>query len=240
MKMAERTTEYWRFNLFHRFIHVLVMTSFAGSAVSGMALKFSSAAWARTFMQLLGGVPGAAWLHRVCAIVIAFYCLLHFVFIVYYVVGRKGPLFGGGSMIPRPQDIVDLWHHFLYFIGRRPRPKFGRFTYWEKFDYWAVFWGVLIIGLSGLVLWFPEIAARFLPGIVINIAQIMHSDEAVLAVGFIFVVHMFNTHLRPEKFPVDTSIFTGKVSAEELQKEHALEWERMQEDPELMEEARVK
>lgn len=238
--MSVRTTEYWRFSLFHRFIHVLVMTSFAGSAVSGMALKFSSAAWARVLMQLMGGVSGAAWLHRVCAIVIASYCVLHFLFIIYYLVRRKGPLFGGGSMIPCPQDIVDLWHHFLYFIGRRPRPKFARFAYWEKFDYLAVFWGVLIIGLSGLVLWFPELASRFLPGIVINIAQIMHSDEAVLAVGFIFVVHMFNTHLRAEKFPVDTSIFTGKVGEEELKKEHALEWERMQEDPSLMEEARVK
>jgi len=240
MKMSERTTQYWRFNLFHRFIHVLVMTSFAGSAISGMALKFRTAAWARIAMQFLGGVPGSAWLHRVCAIVIAFYCLLHFSFIVYYVVRRRGPIFGGSSLIPRRQDIVDWWSNFLYFFGRRPRPKFDRFTYWEKFDYWAVFWGVLIIGLSGLVLWFPELATRFLPGIVINIAQIMHSDEAVLAVGFIFVVHMFNTHLRAEKFPVDTSIFTGKVSEEELKQEHALEWERKQEDPDLMEEARVK
>jgi cytochrome b subunit of formate dehydrogenase len=240
MKMSEKTTEYWRLNLFHRFIHVLVMVSFAGAAVSGMSLKFKTAIWARTAMQLMGGVRGAGLLHRVCAIVIAFYCVLHFMFIVYYLVRRKGPVFRGSSMVPRPQDAVDLWRNFLYFIGRRPRPKFDRFTYWEKFDYWAVFWGVLIIGLSGLVLWFPEFATRFLPGIAINIAQIMHSDEAVLAVGFIFVVHMFNTHLRAEKFPVDMSIFTGKVSEEELKTEHALEWERMQEDPSLMEESRVK
>ncbi len=238
--MSAAKTEYWRFNLFHRFIHVLVMTSFAGSTLSGMALKFRTAAWARVAMQLMGGVAGAAWLHRVCAIVIAFYCFLHLIFIISYLVRRKGPLFGGSSMIPRLQDFIDLWLHFLYFIGRRPRPKFDRFTYWEKFDYWAVFWGVLIIGLSGLVLWFPELATRFLPGIVLNIAQIMHSDEAVLAVGFIFVVHMFNTHLRPEKFPVDMSIFTGKVTEEELEKEHTLEWERMQEDPNLVEKARVK
>ena len=238
--MSETTNEYWRLNLFHRFIHVLVMVSFAGSAVSGMALKFPTATWARVAMQLMGGVPGEAWLHRVCAVIIAFYCVLHLIFIIYYLAKHKAQVFRGPSMLPRPQDIVDLWNHFLYFIGRRPRPKFDRFTYWEKFDYLAVFWGVLMIGLSGLVLWFPVLATRFLPGIVINIAQIMHSDEAVLAVGFIFVVHMFNTHLRAEKFPVDTSIFTGKVSEEELQTDHGLEWERMQEDPTLMEEARVK
>ncbi|NIN69269.1 MAG: hypothetical protein GTO63_32220, partial [Anaerolineae bacterium] len=140
--MSVPRTEYWRFNLFHRFIHLLVMISFAGSTVSGMALKFRTAPGARLAMQLMGGVPGSAWLHRVCAIVIASYCLLHFVFIVYYVVRRQGPILGGSSMIPRPQDLIDLWRHFLYFIGRGPRPKFDRFTYWEKFDYWAVFWGV--------------------------------------------------------------------------------------------------
>ena len=238
--MSETTNEYWRLNLFHRFIHVLVMVSFAGSAVSGMALKFRTATWARVAMQLMGGVPGEAWLHRVCAVIIAFYCVLHLIFIIYYLAKHKAQVFSGPSMLPRPQDIVDLWNHFLYFIGRRPRPKFDRFTYWEKFDYLAVFWGVLMIGLSGLVLWFPVLTTRFLPGVVINIAQIMHSDEAVLAVGFIFVVHIFNTHLRAEKFPVDASIFTGKVSEEELQTDHGLEWERMQEDPTLMEEARVK
>lgn len=238
--MSVAKTEYWRFNLFHRFVHLLVMVSFAGSAVSGMALKFRTAGWAKLAMELMGGVPGAAWLHRLCAIVIAFYCLLHFFFIVYYLVRRKGPIFGGSSMIPRPQDLIDLWRHFLYFIGRGPRPRFDRFSYWEKFDYWAVFWGVLIIGLSGLVLWFPDVATRFLPGIVINVAHIMHSDEAVLAVGFVFVVHMFNTHLRVEKFPIDKSIFTGTVSEEEMQREHALEWERIKEDLSLMEEAKVK
>ena len=238
--MSETATHYWRLNLFHRLIHVLVMVSFAGAALSGMALKFGTAAWARLAMQLMGGVAGAALLHRLCAMVIAFYCFLHFIYIVYYIARRKGSIFRGPSMIPRPQDIVDLWQHLMYFLGRRPRPQFDRFTYWEKFDYFAVFWGVLMIGLSGLVLWFPELATRFLPGVAINIAQIMHSDEALLAVGFILVVHMVNTHLRAEKCPVDMSIFTGKVSEEELKKEHALEWERMQEDPALMEEARVK
>jgi cytochrome b subunit of formate dehydrogenase len=238
--MQDTQTEYWRFNLFHRFIHVLVMVSFAGSAITGMAQKFSGAAWARVAMLLMGGVPGAAWLHRVCAIIIAFYCVLHLIFIIYYLAKHKADVFRGPSLIPRPQDLVDLWNHLLYFLGRRPRPKFDRFTYWEKFDYLAVFWGVLIIGLSGLVLWFPDLATRFLPGIAINIAQIMHSDEAVLAVGFIFVVHMYNTHLRPEKFPLDPSIFTGKLTEEELEREHALEWERMQDDPSRIEEARVR
>ena len=94
-----------------------------------------------------------------------------------------------------------------WFVGKGPRPNYGRWTYWEKFDYLAVFWGVAIIGFSGLVLWFPVFFTKFFPGWVINVSQIIHSDEALLAVGFIFTVHFFNTHFRPEAFPMDTVIF---------------------------------
>ena len=82
-------------------------------------------------------------------------------------------------------------------------PQYGRWTYWEKFDYFAVFWGIAVIGSTGLMLWFPEFFTRLLPGWLINVATIIHSDEALLATGFIFTVHFFNTHLRPEKFPMD-------------------------------------
>ena len=88
-----------------------------------------------------------------------------------------------------------------WFVGMGPRPQYGRWTYWEKFDYFAVFWGIAVIGSTGLTLWFPVFFTRFLPGSFINVATIIHSDEALLATGFIFTVHFFNTHLRPEKFP---------------------------------------
>lgn len=101
-----------------------------------------------------------------------------------------------------------------WFFGKGPRPNYGRWTYWEKFDYMAVFWGVAIIGASGLMLWFPVLFTKFIPGWLINVATIIHSDEALLAVGFIFTVHFFNTHLRPEAFPMDTVIFTGVVPLE--------------------------
>ena len=96
-----------------------------------------------------------------------------------------------------------------WFFGKGPRPQFDRWTYWEKFDYFAVFWGVFAIGLSGLIMWFPEFFSRFMPGWMINVALIVHSDEALLAAGFIFTVHFFNTHFRLEKFPMDTVIFSG-------------------------------
>jgi cytochrome b subunit of formate dehydrogenase len=104
-----------------------------------------------------------------------------------------------------------------WFFGRGPRPHYGRWTYWEKFDYFAVFWGVAVIGSTGLCLWFPELFTRVLPGWSINVATIIHSDEALLATGFIFTIHFFNTHFRPDKFPMDTVVFTGRMSLGELQ-----------------------
>ena len=106
-----------------------------------------------------------------------------------------------------------------------PRPQYGRWTYWEKFDYFAVFWGMLVIGSTGLTLWFPELFTLVLPGWAINVATIIHSDEALLATGFIFTVHFFNTHLRPEKFPMDLVIFTGRMPVEEFQDDKPAEYE---------------
>jgi cytochrome b subunit of formate dehydrogenase len=125
------------------------------------------------------------------------------------------------------QDVKDFWNTLKWFIGLGPRPSYGRWTYWEKFDYFAVFWGVAIIGLSGLIQWFPEFFTLIFPGWLINVAQIIHSDEALLAVGFIFTIHFFNTHLRPEAFPIDTAIFTGVVPYEDYKHERPRELEEL-------------
>ncbi|MBU6411024.1 MAG: hypothetical protein KGR98_11620, partial [Verrucomicrobia bacterium] len=125
-------------------------------------------------------------------------------------------LFGPDSMVPTLQDWRDFVAHNKWFFGKGAKPQFGRWTYWEKFDYFAVFWGVAIIGVSGLIMWFPTFFTRFLPGWVINIALLIHSDEALLAAGFIFSIHFFNTHFRIEKFPMDTVIFSGRVSKTEM------------------------
>jgi len=130
-------------------------------------------------------------------------------------------------MLPTRQDLRQFLGTMKWFLGRGPRPLYGRWTYWEKFDYFAVFWGIAIIGSTGLTLWFPVFFTRFLPGQFINIATIIHSDEALLATGFIFTVHFFNTHLRPEKFPMDTTIFTGHMPLAELKRDKPLEYEAL-------------
>jgi hypothetical protein len=136
-------------------------------------------------------------------------------------------LFGPDSMVPSFQDWRDFVAHQKWFFGKGPKPQFDRWTYWERFDYFAVFWGIFIIGASGLIMWFPEFFTRFLPGWVINIALILHSDEALLAAGFIFTFHFFNTHFRIEKFPMDTVIFSGRISKTELVHERRRWYERL-------------
>jgi hypothetical protein len=120
-----------------------------------------------------------------------------------------------------------------WFADKGPRPNYGRWTYWEKFDYFAVFWGIFVIGLTGLTLWFPEAFTIILSGEFINVATIIHSDEALLASGFIFTVHFFNTHFRPEKFPMDTVIFSGSYDLEEFMHDRPEEYNRLKEEGKL-------
>jgi cytochrome b subunit of formate dehydrogenase len=222
---------FWRFNVFHRFIHLVMMVTFIGLALTGLPLKYSHTLWAQVLIVFWGGVKGAGIFHRSFAGITFGYFSLHLLWVLYYVLVLKGHLFGPDSMLPSKKDFKDLLQHIAYFLGKGEPPQFGRFTYWEKFDYWAVFWGIAFIGGSGLVLWFPEFFSRFLPGIFFNIAYTIHSDEALLAAGFIFIVHLYNAHLRAHVFPIDKSIFTGKIEAKEIMERHPLEWEYLNRSP---------
>jgi cytochrome b subunit of formate dehydrogenase len=144
-------------------------------------------------------------------------------------------LFGPNTLLPTRQDLHEFIATMKWFLHLGPRPQYGRWTYWEKFDYFAVFWGIFIIGSTGLTLWFPVFFTRFLPGWFLNVATIIHSDEALLATGFIFTVHFFNTHLRPEKFPMDTTIFTGRMQLAELKRDKPREYEALMARGELEE-----
>ncbi len=235
-----RTEVYWRFNVFHRFIHLVMMVTFIGLALTGLPLKYSNAFWAKGLITLWGGVKGAGLFHRWFAGITFGYFSLHLVWVLYYWFVMKGKLLGPDSMVPSKKDFQDLFQHIAYFLGKGDPPRFGRFTYWEKFDYLAVFWGIAFIGGSGLVLWFPEFFSRFLPGFFFNIAYTIHSDEALLAIGFIFIVHLYNAHFRAGVFPLDKTIFTGKIEAKEMMERHPLEWEDLSQYPEKKEMKRVR
>jgi cytochrome b subunit of formate dehydrogenase/nitrate/TMAO reductase-like tetraheme cytochrome c subunit len=242
----ERDDElYTRFRPFERFLHFLVVTSFLLLVLTGMPLKFYYTDWAKVLFSILGGAPVARMLHRFGALITFLYFALHLAQLLINAwrdraklrdpaTGRLqlrrilAALFGPDSMIPTLQDWRDFVAHNRWFFGRGVKPQFDRWTYWEKFDYFAVFWGVFAIGLSGLVMWFPEEFTLLLPGWVINIALVVHSDEALLAAGFIFTIHFFNTHFRLEKFPMDTVIFSGRIAKSELLHERKRWYDRLQ------------
>jgi cytochrome b subunit of formate dehydrogenase len=228
-----------RFTPLQRNLHLMVITSFITLAVTGMTLKFSYAPWAKVLSRLLGGFEAAGMLHRLGALVTFSYFGIH----VYEMARRKNAgktswkdfIFGPNGMMFGPTDGREFIGSLKWFMGRGPRPDYGRWTYWEKFDYFAVFWGVAVIGLSGLLLWFPTIFTKIVPGWLLNVATIIHSDEALLAVGFIFTVHFFNTHFRPEKFPMDTVVFTQGIPLDEFKTDRPREYEELVKSGELEE-----
>jgi cytochrome b subunit of formate dehydrogenase len=228
---------YRRFDRYSRYSHILLMISFLGLALTGLPLLFSDMPWAARLARAWGGFQAAGFVHRLCATLLIGVFVAHVARLVQRVYVHKdyGVFWGPASMVPQPRDAVEMYQHFRWFVGLGPRPRFDHFTYWEKFDYWAVFWGMFIIGGSGLMLWFPEFFSILLPGWVFNIALLIHGEEALLAVGFIFTIHFFNGHLRPEKFPMDPVIFTGTVSEHELREERPAEYERLAREGRLAE-----
>ena len=226
-----------RFNKTQRVTHIFVISSFMLLALTGMMLKFAYMDWAKFMAKLIGGALVAGVIHRICAVITFGYFTYHVVSLLRIKFKRnvkvKNFLFSDNSLMFSRQDAKDFWASLKWFVGLGPRPSYGRWTYWEKFDYMAVFWGVVVIGSTGLVLWFPEFFTKIFPGWLINVAQIIHSDEALLAVGFIFTIHFFNTHLRPESFPMDTVIFTGHVPLEEYKKDRPREYEALEKSGKL-------
>jgi cytochrome b subunit of formate dehydrogenase len=231
MEAQARVTERYalRFGRVDRTLHGFLMFSFLGLALTGMPVLFSDAPWARTMARVLGGFTVTHAAHRVFAAIMIAVFVIHVGRLVARVALEKdySIFWGPTSLVPQPKDLEDMYRHMRWFVGAGPRPAFDRYAYWEKFDYFAVFWGMAIIGGSGLLLWFPEAFARVLPGWVFNIALLVHGEEALLAVGFIFTIHFFNSHLRPGKFPMDMVIFTGRVSERELEDERPAEYARV-------------
>jgi thiosulfate reductase cytochrome b subunit len=249
-KLRSDPEQFQRFRPVDRFLHGLIIVSFLLLVLTGMPLKFYYTDWAKWLLSAMGGQAVAAIVHRVGAIITIFYFGVHVSeVLINFVRGRAawrdpasghlslrrvaGIVFGPDSPMPNMQDLRDFVAHQKWFFGKGPKPQFDRWTYWEKFDYLAVFWGVAIIGLSGLIMWFPETFTRVLPGWLINAALIIHSDEALLAAGFIFTFHFFNVHFRPEKFPLDPVIFSGRVSKTEMLHERGRQFERWEKNGEV-------
>ena len=218
-----------RFNRVDRINHAFVIISFFGLTLTGLPLLYADKAWAVGVINAFGGVGPAGVAHRIFAVILIGNFVVHGFGILNRIRkhGLKNLLFGPTTMLPRWKDVTDCVGMFRWFFVGGRKPKFDRWTYWEKFDYVAEVGGSGIIAVSGLMLWFPEFFSRFLPGWMFNVATIVHGYEALLAIGFIFTIHFFNAHLRLEKFPVDDVMFTGRLSEEEFKEERGVEYERL-------------
>jgi len=224
-----------RFTVAWRVIHLLFAMSTMVLVLTGSTLLFAHSAWAPVVIEMLGGPEIEGIIHRTAATTWLTVFVVHFGMAIFNIIKnrKKFRWFGPDSMVPNWKDMQDLVGMFRWFFGRGERPSFDRWSYWQKFDYWAPFWGAGVIGLSGMMLFSPTLTATILPGSVFNIATIVHAEEALLATVFLFTVHFFNAHFRPDKFPMSTTIFTGVIPLDEFKHEHKVEYERLKASGEL-------
>lgn len=223
-----------RFSLNIRLQHLTLALGVIILIITGLPIKFHESGWAEWFFEIIGGIQVSRILHRVGAGMLIFVSIWHTIYIAFTKEGRNE----FKELLPRKKDFLDFYQNIKYMLGKTDeRPKYGRYSYIEKFDYWAVYWGMVIMVLSGLILWFHNFFLAVFPKFVFDIAKEAHSDEAMLATLAIVIWHWYNAHFNPHIFPFNPTIFTGKISKERMIREHPLEYEKLMK-AKLMEEGK--
>ncbi|HUI89482.1 MAG TPA: cytochrome b/b6 domain-containing protein [Anaerolineales bacterium] len=214
--ISPRRRTYVRFSISTRIQHVLMLVSFTTLAITGLAQKFALNPVSLTIAEIWGGVDNLRLTHHVAATVLMLVAIYHVLEVSYKVYVLHTRM----TMLPNLQDLWDAWAVFGYNIGLgKSRPQMGRYTFEEKAEYWALIWGIIVMGVTGFMMWNPIITTRFLPGYVIPAAKAAHGGEAILAVLAIIVWHMYGVHLK--RF--NQAMWTGKLTETEMRHEHALE-----------------
>jgi formate dehydrogenase subunit gamma len=227
---------FYRFNLDQRVQHIILAATVIILVLTGMPLKFSDASWAPYLYSFFGGSSIAPMVHKITGAIMLILFVYHVIRVISQIiikqilplkkegkmsVGRVTMILVKQPMIPNwkdAKDIVGLMKYLLYFTN--VRPDGDEFTWKEKFDYWAPFWGMFVIGLTGLVIWNKVIATHVMPGQYINLCLIAHSDEALLAALFLFIWHWYNVHFSTSVFPMGTVFLTGYLPEDLMVEEH--------------------
>ena len=205
-----------RFTLAQRIFHLLLMLSFLNQACSGLARLYIETGWGKFLASFYGGYQGALTAHKGVGIFMLLLFGAHVIYVLVKVDWRRFPksIYGAESVLPRLEDLGQALQHVLWILGSSKAPQFDRWGYWEKFDYLAVFWGMVILGGTGLVLFNSMISSYYIPGWGLNIALWIHRIEAILAMAHVFIIHFFIGHLRRHSFPMDLAMFEGSVDLE--------------------------
>jgi cytochrome b subunit of formate dehydrogenase len=222
-KEREKEKTFLRFSLNFRFQHMILFVSCIILIITGMPMKFPDAPLMVRLVSLIGGLEIVRLLHRIGASLLIFVAIHH---TVYTFLSREG-LRDFLLLIPRPKDFFDFFTNIKYYLGKsKEKAQFDRFSYIEKFDYWAVYWGCVIMIGSGALLWFENFSLRYLPKFILDISKEAHSDEALLATLAIVIWHFYNVHFNPSKFPGSLMWWHGRITEEEMIEEHPLEYQR--------------
>jgi|SRR3989304_3231288 len=213
-----------RFSLSQRLEHLVLMLIFLALVLTGLPQRFYDHPWSQWTVLHLGGIDNTRFLHRTFALVFMGQALYHLVTVVHLATrGRLRP-----TIVPTLKDVSDAWQMLRYSLGvAEERPKFDRYTYGQKFEYWGIISGGMVMIITGLFLWFPLVVTRALPGEVVAAAKEAHGNEALLALLVIVVWHLYAVLLSPAFFPGDYSIFTGYISKHRMREEHPLEYLRL-------------
>jgi formate dehydrogenase subunit gamma len=214
---------FYRFGVNIRVQHFVLAVSMVLLILSGLPVRFHDSVVFKFVIFLLGGIHNSTFLHRVGAAGLMIVCLWHMGWLAFTKSGRREFI----ALLPMPKDVLDVIQNMKYFLRvTDQKARFDRFSYIEKFDYWAVYWGVVVMVGSGLMLWFQDVTLRYLPKFLLDVAKEMHRDEALLATLAIVIWHMYNAHLNPHKFPGTLVIWNGLMTKEEMLDEHPVEYER--------------
>ena len=216
--MSNVHREYHRFDLYQRIEHIVLLISFTALSVTGLPQMFSQQPWAAFMIQAMGGIETVRIIHRASAVLLIVGTVYHFGALTYRLYVKRVAL----TMLPGLQDVKDGLQALGHNLGILKRaPRMGRYNFGEKIEYWAVIWGTVIMVITGFMLWNPIATTQLLPGQFIPAAKAAHGGEALLAVLSILTWHFYHVHLK--RF--NRSMFTGKISHAEMEEEHALELE---------------
>lgn len=213
-----------RLDIHQRIQHIMLIVSFTTLVITGLPLRFAGSPSARFITQVVGGAYVASIVHRSAAVLLILATIYHFVYLGIKVARGQRKT----DMLPQVKDVADFIGSVKYDLGLvSHRPRYGRYTFGEKFEYWALLWGTAVMIVTGLILWNPVRSSQHLPIIFLTVARVIHSYEALLAFLAIIIWHLYNAHLRPDVFPMSKTWLSGCMTEEEMRENHPIYYEEL-------------